>query len=176
MKKEITWSLVLMVVAVLGCEKKLTITDLPPDYVWVKMDPNSSRTYTAILIPTLNKTYEQIEELEAQNQWLRRSMNKCLEKLEAEKGLEPILPTHHLPLRSDPNLAENYPQVSKPWFVPYEEPNVPSLLEEPDTSVKLLACLMGIRAMSIRVYLDSSTSWIANFEERLKRLDPNQPE
>lgn len=175
MKIKDSWLIIVTLLLILGVilyyERRPVIAEPPPDYVWAKMDPNSSRTYTTILMPTLNKTYGRIEELKAQNEWLRRSLDKCLRKLEAERGLEPILPKYHLPLRGDPNLAGNYHEESERWFALYEEPNVPSLLEEPDVSVKFLVCLMGIRGASDSVYIDSLASWIENFEKRLERLE-----
>jgi hypothetical protein len=162
------WLIIVMLLLILGVilyyERRPVIAEPPPNYVWAKMDPNSSRIYTAVLMPKLNKTYEQIGKLEAQNRWLKRSLDKCLKKLETERGLEPILPKYYQPRPQE---------ASEPWFVPYEEPNVPSLLEEPDSSVRYLVGLMGIRIASTEASLDSSL--IKNFEERLKRLDSNQP-
>jgi len=163
--------LLLIVGIILYYEKKPAANELPSDYVWIKMDPSSSRTYTTILMPKLNEMCGQIEEIKVQNQWLRRRLDKCLEKLEAERGLEPMLPERDLPLVSAPNLAGKYFQDSEPWFAPYEEPNVPSVLEDPDTMVKQLVCIMGIKNASNRVYLDFSVSRIKNFEKRLKRLE-----
>jgi hypothetical protein len=159
MKIKDNWLIIVILLLILGVvlyyERRPVITEPPMDYVWVKMDPNSSRTYTAILMPTLNKTYEKIGKLKAQNQWLRNSMNKCLAKLETERGFQPILPKYY---QSQARYEE-----SEPLFVPYEEPNVPSLLEEPDSSVRYLVCLMGMRGASIEFSLDSSL--IKSFEE-----------
>lgn len=168
MKLKDNWLIIVILLLILGVilyyERRPVIAEPPPNYVWVKMDPNSSRTYTAILMPTLNKTYEQIGKLKAQNRWLKHGLDKCLKKLEAERGIEPILPKYYQ-LRPQEEF--------EPWFVPYEEPNVPSFLEEPDSSVRYLVCLMGMRGASIESSLDSSL--IKSFEERLKRLDSNQP-
>jgi len=178
MKIKDNWLIIVILLLILGVilyyERRPVIAEPPPNYVWVKMDPNSSRTYTAILMPTLNKTYEKIEKLKAQNQWLKHSLDKCLKKLEIERGLKPIQLKYPLPLQDDPNLATQFPKTPEPWFVPYKEPNEPSLLEEPDSSVRYLVCLMGMRGASIEYSLDSSL--IKNFEERIERLDSNQPQ
>jgi hypothetical protein len=127
-------------------------------------------------MPKLNEAYRQIEELKAQHNWLKHSLDKCIKTLETERRLEPIPRKHHLPLIGDPNLVDEYSHLSEPWFFPYEEPNLPSMLEEPDDSVKCLVGMMGIRIASDRLYLDSSTSYIDNFEERLKRLEDHLEE
>ena len=179
MKIKDNWLIIVILLLVLGVvlyyERKPIITDPPPHCVWVKMDPNSSRTYTAILMPKLNETYGQIEELKAQNQWLRDNLNKCLEKLETEKGLESI-PLDHNSLSGDgPKLAGKYSQPPETWFKQYEEPNVSPLLEGPESNIRFLIYLMGIREGSNRLFIDVAGGWIENFEERMKRLDPNQP-
>lgn len=175
MKIKDCWVIMVILLLILGIilyyERRLTIAKLPPGYMWAKMGTDASETSTVILLPAFNRTYEQIEELKAQNQWLRHSLGKCLERLEAERGLKPILPKHHLPLRGDTNLAGNYSEEYEPWFEAYEEPNVPSMLEDPNTNVKQLVCMMGIMAASDRLYIEWSASWIEVFEKRLKRLE-----
>jgi hypothetical protein len=168
-------TLLLILWSILYFERKPVFVEPPANYVWAKMDPNSSRTYTTILLPELNRTYEQMEELKAQNKWLRRNLDKCLDKLEAERGLKPIRPKYPLPLKGEPNLGESCLESSEPWLVPYEEPNAPSMLEEPVDSIKLLKAAMGVRGVADRGFIESSVSWIENFEKRLKRLDHNQP-
>jgi len=164
-------TLLLFLAVILYYKKKPTIIEPSSDHVWVKIDPNSSRTYTTILMPKLNETYGRLEKLKVQHNWLKHRLHKCLEKLEAERGLAPIPRKYEMVLRGDPNLVDKYPEPPEPWFVPYEEPNIPSMLEEPDTSVRCLVGMMGIRAGSDRLYIDSSRYWIENFENRLKRLD-----
>jgi hypothetical protein len=144
--------------------KEIELTKMPPNYVLVKMDPNSSRTYTTILLPTINTMYEHIGELKAQNNWLEQNLDKCLKILEAEKGLEPI------PLG---NYQSRPQEESEPWFEPYKEPNILPFLG--GTDVQVMIGSMGLTSASTNLFLDGSTKKIENFEERLKRLAPNQP-
>ena len=143
-----------------------------------KIDPNSEQVCLIVLTAPIKRTAELTTELMTQNRWLRRSLDKCLEKLEAERGLEPIpLPLEcGLPLRGDPNLADKYPQTSEPFFVPYESPKIEPFLADKPSNIRMLIAMMNMRSMSVKQHITITDDWIENFEKRLKRLEDHLEE
>lgn len=128
---------------------------------------------------------EQTFKLKTQHKWLMYRLDKCLERLEAERGLGPIPQKsvedeyremgYPLP-KSDPNIAKQYGPPPEPFYKPYEDPNVPSLATDKEYDLETLIALLRIEAMSTKMYMYGTDDWIANFEQRLQRLDPNQPQ
>lgn len=169
MKIMIYWLSVFLMMAVLGCDKKPTMVDPDSGYVYIGVDPNSAQVYFMALLPQINSMYEQSEELSAQNHWLRRSLDKCIEKLEAERGLEPIPLKYRLPLKGEPSLVDRYPQHPEPWFMPYEGSIAEPLPELRD--IAMLKAMMGIHSVSVKMFILTTDDWIENFEKRMKRLE-----
>lgn len=174
MEIKLGWLLVLLLAAVSGCGEKPTMIDPDSGYVYIGVDPNSAQVYVMTLMPGISSMYEQENELAAQNRWLRRSLDKCLEKLETEMGLEPIPRKYQQVLRGDPKLADEYPQPSESWFVPYESPDTKPLSEPRD--ILMLKAMMSLRSASMRMYVSYTEDWIENFEQRLKRLESHLEE
>lgn len=118
---------------------------------------------------------QQTLELRMQHAWLSRCLDKCLEKLEAERGLEPISydrfkeTGYPRTKYCDPNTAKKYVQPHEPWFIPYKTGGEPSFDRFHD--IKTQASLLNNQSIRVKWYLSSTGSRIENFEERLKRLE-----
>jgi len=114
-------------------------------------------------------------ELRMQHAWLSRCLDKCLEKLEAEKGLEPIpydrFKETDYPRTKyyDPNAVKKYAQPHEPWFIPYKTVGKPYFDRFHD--IKTQAILLNKQSIRVKLYLSSMNHRIENFEERLKRLE-----
>jgi len=142
--------------------------------VYIAVDSNLADTYLRELLPGINLMKEASEELMAQNRWLSDRLNKCIERLESERGLGRIPRKYELRLRGDPNVAEEYPEGHEPFFIPYERAVCEPFAEDAK-SIRLLAALVNLHVASLRMYLASAGDWIENFEERLVRIDANEP-
>lgn len=128
------------------------------------------------LAPHVRTIEKQTLELIAQHAWLKASLNKCIEKLEIEKGLEPMPfdMYQHLDfpkLKRGPNAAKRYTEKQQKFFVPYQGPNQPSLSASEHQDIRILTALLRLQCNSIEMYMAGSRDWIANFEKRLKRLE-----
>ncbi len=142
-----------------------------------EIDPNSEAFVCAIL-PQVNMIGTQTVEMAAQIQWLTRSLDKCIKKLETERGLEP-LPLKVKPLFEwethlkgyDPNQTIEISKPNEPLLVPYKIPVGTSSFTFHGDGTDLER-LRG--AISLCIF-HVPTNRIENFEERLKRLEPNQP-
>jgi len=134
----------------------------------------------ALCVETSRK---QVFELVAQHEWLKHRLDKCLEKLEAERGLTPIPrdnPAEDMYAvrrggKVDPNETIKYAPKPEPFYVPYEEPNQRGLPTDGHYEIGKITALLGLQCTATSMYMWDSKSWIENFEQRLKRLDPNQP-
>lgn len=140
--------------------------------VYVKVDPNSPEVYIAVdsnlalmyvreLLPAVNAMKEQSEELMDQSKWLIQALDRCLKKLEAEKGLQPII-----------TESEDYMKRIKPSKVeplPYTKPQIKPLPEIPDIS--RLRALMNLHCLATSGVLNLTRENIKSFEERMKRLE-----
>jgi len=169
--KTISWCLLIIFIAGLsGCAKEPDKINPDSGYIYIGVEPNSSQIYVMALMPGINSMYERTEELTSQNEWLRRNLNKCLEKLEIERELKSIQMKYPLPLRGDPNLASQFSEIPEPWFVPYESSAIEPLSDKPD-NIKMLIALMGMHSASMSHYISYTDEWIDNFEERMKRLE-----
>jgi hypothetical protein len=135
----------------------------------------------ALCVETSRK---QAFELMAQHKWLKHRLDKCLEKLEAERGLSPI-PVENPAAKMyvlwrggkiDPNETLKYAPKPEPFYVPYEEPNQRGLPNDRHYEIPIITALLGLQCTATAMYMSDSKDWIENFEKRLKRLDPNQPE
>lgn len=111
-----------------------------------------------------------------QNRWLSRRLDKCIEMLEQQKGLEPI-PIEYPELdwmrhlKSDPNTAKKYELEPVPFYEPYEGPNTPSMESAEEGDVRKLMCLLNLHIISLKMYLEPYNSRIENYDKRLKRLE-----
>jgi len=136
------------------------------------------------LVLCVETSRKQALELMAQHKWLKHRLDKCLEKLEAERGLMPIPvenPAANMyALRRggkiDPNETIKYAPKPDPFYVPYEEPNQRGLPTDGHYEIPTITALLGLQCTATAMYMSDSKNWIENFEKRLKRLDPNQPE
>lgn len=139
------------------------------------------------LVLCVETSRKQALELMAQHKWLKHRLDKCLEKLEAERGLMPIPvenPAANMyALRRggkiDPNETLKYAKYAPkpdPFYVPYEEPNQRGLPTDGHYEIPTITALLGLQCTATAMYMSDSKNWIENFEKRLKRLDPNQPD
>jgi len=165
MKAEVNCLFLLLVTVLQGCQKCDYVINDPQQYVLVRFDPNSANTFVTALLPTVNQISEYNTRLRAQEAWLVRNFDKCLKKLEAERGLKPILPKYSRPFRSDPNST--FPV--EPWYEPYESPLWYPM--ETPSGVKMLMCWLGIYSSDMHNRTFGINDRIENFEQRMKRLD-----
>ncbi len=111
-----------------------------------------------------------------QNRWLSQRLDKCIEMLEQQRGLEPVPVEYPKPgymsyLKPDPNVAKKYKVEPVPFYEPYEEPNNLSLKDTEEGDVKRLMCLLNLQLLGLKMYLEPSKAQIENYEKRLKRLE-----
>jgi hypothetical protein len=152
-----------------------------PRHKIAKFDPNSE-VFIKSILPHVNMMCDQLQELSIQNRWLRRSLDKSIERLESERGLEPIplklLSDFTRNLKNyDPNRAAKISQPNEPFFVPYKIPVLEPIELRPNDvdNIARLRALMGLRIMAVQMGMYSEKDSIENIEERLKRLNSNQP-
>jgi len=163
-------AVVFLLAAGLGCEKRPATIVPSSDYLYIKIDPNSANVYVMSMLPQINSMYEQTTKLMAQNRWLRCSLEKCIEKIEAERGLRPVPLKHHLPLKGDPNLTDQYYQPNEPQCKEYENLDTELLSEKP-ASISMLQCLINLHLTRSKTYVVTTDDWITNFEQRLRRIE-----
>jgi hypothetical protein len=112
--------------------------------------------------------------------WLSKRLDKCIEMLEAQKGLEPIPIEWPGPKikglrRPDPNMLKKYAPPPEPFYEPYKDPNNPSLVDTEERWTRVLMCQLALEQMGLTNALGIMERQIENFETRLARIDPNQP-
>jgi len=172
MKTKILVLFLLLVSIFMGCKKKVTTIEPESKYVYFMTDANTAKAYIMAMLPQINSMYNETKEATSQNQWLIESLDKCLKMLETEKGLKPIYPKYFL--KGDPNLLPKYSESNEPkketWFVPYKGSTERDLAKELD-NIAVFRSEIGTNPTIIAYH----NELIRNFEERLKRLDPNQP-
>jgi len=140
--------------------------------VYVQVDPNSPGVYIAVdsnwaqlclkeLLPGINVMKERSEELMAQNRWLTQTLDRCLKKLEAEKGLQPII--------NEPNDYMNRFKPSQPGPIPYTKLQTKPL---PETSnISRLRALVNLHCFSLVSFIYSARESIKSFEKRMQRVE-----
>ncbi len=148
-----------------GCQTSDRVID-ETQYLRVRVEPNSADTCITALMPAINRMDESWSQIITQNAWLVRSLDKCLAKLEAEKGLESIKRKYENFLRGDPNTLI----PPEPWYEPYEDRGAPGRSDEP-ASIRMLICLMNISSLNMRNQIADAEQRIENFEQRMKRLE-----
>ena len=142
-----------------------------------EIDQSSLQEHIDALSSKFRLLQEQDIELIAQHGWLKRSLEKCIEKLEAERGLKPIPIEYSRPEwakypKSDPNVVKKYAPPSEPWFKPYERPDIKLPSGKPAGPIlNTLQCLINLHLLSVKLYMATPADWIENFEKRLKRLE-----
>jgi len=168
-----SWLVLILVLTMFGCREQAT-----------EVDQSSIQEHADALAPGVRVIQERTLELIAQHKWLKCRLEKCIEKLEVERGLEPIpLKTpaekfHEMfmPARKvDPNEAMKYVPKPEPFYVPYESPNLPAWPVDKQPDIRTLIALLNLQSLSITMYMYGSGDWIENFEKRLQRIDANQP-
>jgi len=176
MKIKISWLIIFLLLAVdawlFGPEIFKLIVHPEQHRVINEVDPNSE-AFVRAMLPHINMMCDQSRELSAQNRWLRHSLNKCLEKLEMERNLEPISiqPAMPLPLQNDANItATSSSEANKPLFVPYKIP-ISTMRNDKTANIGKLRSLMSLHIAAIQLSMHSENDWIKNFEERLQRLE-----
>jgi len=165
MTRKLGWLVLVLAVIVSGCQEE------PDETEQVSLEESAK-----VMASQLESLQQQTLELMVQHAWLRESLNKCIEKLEIEKGLEPMLfdmyqHLHFPKLKRDPNTAKRYAEKQQKFFVPYQGPNQPSLSAFEHQDIRILIALLRLQCNSIEMYMSGSKNWIANFEKRLKRLE-----
>lgn len=140
--------------------------------VYVQVDPNSPAVYVAIdsgsmyvllkeLLLGINLMKNASEELMAQNRWLKNTLNRCLKKLEAEKGLQAIVP--------EPKGYMNNMKPVEPNALPYVKPQEESFPEIPD--ITRLGALINLHCLATNSYIYSTRENIKSLESRIERLE-----
>lgn len=76
----------------------------------------------------------------------------------------------------DPNETLKYAPKPEPFYVPYEEPNQRGLPTDGHYEIPTITAMLGLQCTATAMYMSDSKNQIENFEQRLKRLDPNQPD
>jgi hypothetical protein len=111
--------------------------------------------------------------------WLKRHLDTCLTLLETERGLEPI-PKARLgftPYGQDQTGQQDSAmpscKVQEPFWVPYEKPKRYVEKSSEENNLRLLQCKMNLAAMAVTMSRYSVEMDIDNFQQRLRRLDPN---
>lgn len=111
--------------------------------------------------------------------WLKRHLDTCLALLESERGLDPI-PKARLgftPYVQDQTGQQDSAMPSckapEPFFVPYEKPKPYVEKNSEENNLRMLQCKINLAAMAIAMSRYSVEMDIDNFQQRLKRLDPN---
>jgi hypothetical protein len=188
MKIKISWLIIVLLLAIdillygPGLFRILIPHPQKSRHTITEFDPNSEAFVKSIL-PQVNMMCDQTRELSAENRWLKRSFDKCIEKLEAERGLEPIpiKPLfdfdRHLKNYDTNHTAKISNKMNEPFFTPYKIPvSEPIELRRNDVdNIARVRALMGLRIMAVQMAMYSENNRMINFEERLKRLDANQP-
>jgi len=111
--------------------------------------------------------------------WISKRFDKCIELLEAQKGLKPIPIECPGPKikgfpEPDPNMVKKYAPPPEPFYEPYESPNNPPLEDTEEDRLRTLMCLLDIQQAGLKNTVMAFERQIKNYEQRLKRLDPNQ--
>jgi hypothetical protein len=77
----------------------------------------------------------------------------------------------------DPNQTAKISRPDDPFFVPYKiRVSEPMELRRNDVdNIARLRALMGLRIIAVQMAMYSENDQVENLEERLKRLDVNQP-
>jgi hypothetical protein len=132
--------------------------------VAVRIDPNSADIFVAAMMPAINRMDECQSQWVTQMAWMRQNLDKCLKKLEEERGLEPILRKGEYRPTSDPNFAP----TPESWHEPYEPENWHPM--GTPSSVRMLIEWMNIYTINRRNQARGD-DWIKNFELRMKRLE-----
>ena len=168
-----SWLVLILVLTMFGCREQAT-----------EVDQSSIQEHADALAPGVRVIQERTLELIAQHKWLKCRLEKCIEKLEAERGLEPIpvetaagkFREMFMPARKfDPNEAMKYAPKPELFYVPYESPNLPAWPVGKQRDIRKLIALLNLQSLTIALYMYSTDDSIENFEKRLQRIDANQP-
>lgn len=143
-----------------------------PFYISIIPSKTNSKLYLMELLPGINSMYVGSEELYAQSVWIQSTLNKCLARLETQRGLEPYTP-QFFPYGLGGGIGEEvkFPRIPEPWFVPYQPPQNNSLTETDGIAFVRVAVSNQGKGMLKRS--ECTAKWIENFEERMKRLEEN---
>jgi hypothetical protein len=111
--------------------------------------------------------------------WLKRHLDTCLTQLESERGLKPIPKAilEFTPYVQDQTGQQDSAMPSckapEPFWVPYEKPKRYVEKSSEENNLRMLQCKMNLAAMAIAMSRYSVEIDIDNFQQRLRRLDPN---
>jgi hypothetical protein len=124
-----------------------------------------------------NQYYTQLTDA---TRWLERHLEKCIEFIESQQGLKPIpMKLYEIPpITADVNDLEalqSFPEAPGPFVIPYKKPKriMEKSPEEKDLELLWIRINMNTSA-AVALRYDMELK-IANFQERLQRLDPNKP-
>jgi len=167
-----SWLVLILVLTMFGCREQAT-----------EVDQSSIQEHSDALAPGVRVIQERTLELIAQHKWLKCRLEKCIERLEQQKGLEPIpiiefqypKPDGRQYPKRVPNIVKKYEPEPEPFYVPYESPNLPDWIVDKQPDIRTLIALLNLQSLSIAMYMYGSGDWIENFEKRLQRIDANQP-
>ena len=159
---------------------RLTRTQRYVDFVNATHQSIPIEVYVAGLTESINQNRQANIELLVQSQWAIRHLGQCVKLLEKERGLDSI------PMKFDsyPISDTNRPmmslvpkkQESGPFYLPYVKSSShkgPNDCKEGD--LNRLRCLLNLNTVSVKLATAGIEQRIHNYEERLQRLDPNQP-
>ena len=107
-----------------------------------------------------------------------RHLGKCIELLEAERGLEPIPIKQMDSLFGMPaNLIRSLHQKddSALFCTAYQKPPEITPEDANEAHLNTLTCILNLHQGSLNFSMVGLESQIENYQERLQRLDPNKP-
>ena len=136
--------------------------------------------YVAGLTESINLNRQADIELLIQSQWAIRHLGQCVKLLEKERGLDPIpmkFKNYPIPDSNNPMmLLVPNKQESGPFYLPYEKPSGhKDHNDHEERDLNRLRCLLNLNTLSVNLASAAIEHQIHNYEERLQRLDPNQP-
>jgi len=115
-------------------------------------------------------------ELAIQVGWLRGHLEKCLAKLEAQYGLEPVpfdwTKAMGFPkVKRNPNHPEWYTPKPRPFYVPYPTVKKSEINTEKYANPKHLSAYIETQLFARKAYMLGIDEYIKHLEERLKRIE-----
>jgi len=165
MKSGLGCVFLLSVIVLAGCHKNDYVIN-EPQYVSVRIDPNSADAFIMAMTHAMNQVAECDHQLMTRIAWIRNSLDKCLEKLEKEKGLEPIA-------RKGETIAAypdaNFILPSKPWYEPYDQGQWHAAMTF--NNVNTMIGTMNFWSLNKCNQSKGIDDYIENFEQRMKRLE-----
>jgi hypothetical protein len=164
MKSGLGCMLIVLALIMSGCQKCDDVVDTT-HYVRVRIDPNSADIFVTATTPAINRMAECQNRLMTRMVWINNNLEKCLEKLESERGLEPIPRKGRFIPKSDPNFVPPPEQ----WYESYEpEKWHPAMTF---SNVNGIVLYMNLYSLNMCNQAQGMDDYIENLDQRMKRLE-----